>query len=119
MKRLPREHQRVILSFYLRVFEEKKFIGFLTDISRGGMMVMSEFPLEAEKDYNLRMNLPSSLEWKGKNDKDKEVKLSVKCEWSKHYEVDKEFYLSGFRFLDIDENDNNIIHEIINEYKIK
>jgi hypothetical protein len=30
MKRLPREHQRVILSFYLRVFEEKKFIGFLT-----------------------------------------------------------------------------------------
>ncbi len=119
MKHLPREHQRVFLSFYLRVFEGKKFIGFLTDISRGGMMVMSEFQLDAGKDYSFKMNLPSSLEWKGKNDRDKEVKLKVRCEWSKHYDVEKEFYISGFKFMEIHENDNKIIHEIIKAYRLR
>jgi hypothetical protein len=61
MKHAPREHQRVYLTFYLRIFEGDKFIGFLIDISKDGLMVMSETPLEENREYNLRMKLPRHL----------------------------------------------------------
>ena len=66
MKHAPREHQRVYLTFYLRIFEEDKFIGFLIDISKDGLMVMSERPLEENREYNLRMKLPPHLNGKVK-----------------------------------------------------
>jgi len=119
MKHSPREHQRVYISFYLRVFEDNKFLGFLIDISKDGFMIMSEFLLEKDKNYEMKMKLPSSLEWRDKKDKDRFVDLTAKCVWSKHDEVDKEFYLSGFEFTDLEEKTNSIIHQLIEELRIK
>jgi c-di-GMP-binding flagellar brake protein YcgR len=119
MKHADREHQRVYLTFYLRIFDDEKFIGFLIDISKEGMMVMSEFPLETEKVYSIRMKIPSSFEWKGKNEPDRFINFSAKCEWTKHDDVEKEFYLSGFTFINLDDSENELIHAIIKEYKIK
>lgn len=65
MKQIPRENQRVYLTFYLRIFEGEKFIGYMIDISNDGLMVMSDMPLEENKKYSLRMKLPSSAEWEG------------------------------------------------------
>jgi len=119
MKHAPREHQRVYLTFYLRIFEEDKFIGFLIDISKDGLMVMSETPLEENREYNLRMKLPPTFEWKGKKVEDREIHFKGDCRWSKHDEVDKEFYTSGFAFRELSEDDNEIIHKVIREFKIR
>ena len=119
MKHAPREHQRVYLTFYLRVFEEDTFIGFLIDISQDGIMLMSEDLLSEGKFYQLTMKLPSSLDWKNKKDKDRHVKFTAQCKWSKHDEVDKEFYLSGFEFTELHEEDNSLIRKIIEEYRIR
>lgn len=119
MKHSPREHQRVYLTFYLRVFENNDFIGFLIDLSRDGLMVMSESPLIENKFYQLKMKLPSSLEWKEKQDEDKYINFTAECKWIRHDDVDKEFYLNGFSFADISEEDNEIIHTLIKEFRMR
>lgn len=119
MKHAPREHQRVYLTFYLRIFEGDKFVGYLIDISKDGLMVMSEFPIEVKSVLNLKMKLPPTFEWKGRKVEDRVIQFKAECEWSKHDEVDKEFYLSGMAFKDLAEEDNEIIHKMIKEYKIR
>ncbi len=119
MKHAPREHQRVYLTFYLRVFEGENFIGFLIDLSSDGMMVMSEYPLEESKLYQLRMKLPSSLEWKGESSPDRVIEFSAECLWNRHDNVEKEFYISGFAFRDISTEHNDIIHKLVKEYRIR
>ena len=121
MKHAPREHQRVYITFYLRVFEvdTDEFIGFLIDFSEDGIMIMSEFPLHENKFYQMKMKLPSSLEWKGKKDKDKYITFTAECRWTKHDDVDKEFYLSGFLFTELGEEERNILKELIDHYRIK
>jgi len=118
MKHTPREHQRAYLTFYLRVFEGDMFLGFIIDISRNGFMVMTENLLTIDKYYMIRMKVPSSLEWKGEKDIDRQIEFTARCCWSRHDDVDKEFYLSGFEFTDLEESDNEIIHRMIKEYKI-
>jgi|GEM_PF-946616 len=119
MKHAPREHQRVYLTFYLRVFEGEKFLGFLIDISREGLMFMSEMELEKDKVYGLCMKIPSSLEWKGKKDDDRFICFKAKCLYSKHDDVDKEFYTNGFEFSDLGEKENSIIRQMIEEIRLK
>lgn len=119
MKHAPREHQRVYLTFYLRIFEGDNFIGYLMDISKDGLMIISESPVEEKRTLNLKMKLPPTFEWKGKKVEDKLIQFRAECEWCRHDEVDKEFYLSGFAFKDLAEEDNEMIHKMIKEYKIR
>jgi len=118
MKHLPRDHQRAYITFYLRVFDGDKFIGFLIDIAQGGIKVLSDFILEEDKLYMLKMKLPSTLEWKGKTSEDKFISFTAKCLWSKHDEVEKDFYISGFEFTGLLDGDNEIIHTLIKQYRI-
>lgn len=119
MKHAPREHQRIYLTFYLRVFEDDEFIGFLIDISKDGLMIMSEGPLQTNKFYKLKMKLPSTLDWKDGKDRDRVIEFIAQCRWTRHDEVDKEFYLSGFEFTELHEDDNRIIHILIEEFRLK
>lgn len=119
MKHLPRDNQRVYITFYLRIFEGEKFIGFLIDISKNGLKIISDYSLDSEKEYQLKMKLPSTLEWKDKSDKDRYIEFAAQCLWAKKDEVDKDFYLSGFKIKDIGEEENRIIYELIQQYKLK
>ncbi len=119
MKHAPRKYQRIYLTFYLRIFEGNTFLGFIIDISKDGMMVMSEFPLEEGRNYALRMKIPSSMEWEGKRGEDRFIEFGGSCKWSRRdEEVEKEFYISGFQFSDLGEEANRIIHRMIEEYRI-
>ncbi len=119
MKHEPRDNQRVYITFYLRIFEGDEFIGFLIDIAKNGLKVISDFPITADKSYQLKMKLPSTLEWKGNNDKDRFIEFDADCLWAKHDDIDKDFYLSGFKISDIGEDENKIIHQLIEQYKLK
>lgn len=119
MKHIPRENQRVYLTFYLRIFEGDKFIGYMIDISNDGLMVMSDSLLEENKKYSLKMKLPSSAEWEGQNLKDRYIDFNAECRWSKQDAVDREFYLNGFSFSDISPSDEKIIEKLIQDFCIK
>ncbi|MBN1496025.1 MAG: PilZ domain-containing protein [Spirochaetes bacterium] len=118
MKHLPREHQRAYITFYLRVFEGNGFLGFLIDISREGMKLLSDNILETGREYLIRMKLPASLEWKGRKDEDRSIEFSAACQWSKHDYIEKEFYISGFKFSNLGDEEQAIIHEMITAYRI-
>ncbi|MBN1533014.1 MAG: PilZ domain-containing protein [Spirochaetes bacterium] len=118
MKHLPREHQRAYITFYLRLFEGEQFLGFIIDISREGIKLLSEMPLAQDKEYSLKMKVPSSLEWQGRKDVDRHIQFSARCIWSKHDYVDKDFYISGFNFTEFKEEDQSIIHAMIAQYRI-
>lgn len=119
MDHKPRAFQRVYLTFYLRMFVDEKFIGFLIDVSEDGIMLMSESLMQNNIEYELKLKLPSSLEWKNKISDKKFVLFKAKCVWSKPDDLDDDFYLSGYEFTDIDDTNKQIIHEIIEEYKLQ
>jgi len=54
--------------YYLEVFEEetKNFTGRLINITKAGMMLESQKPIEVKKGYRLSMQLPKSLARKPK-----------------------------------------------------
>lgn len=118
MKHSLRKHQRVYLTFYLRVFEGDDFLGYLIDISKEGIMIMSDYPLQVGKYYLLKMKVPESFEWKGKADADRHIEFTGECKRSEHDTVDREFYLNGFEITDIDDDSNAVIHKIIEKYRI-
>jgi hypothetical protein len=118
MKHLPRDNQRAYITFYLRVFEGDKFLGFLIDLAQGGVKILSDFIMEKDKLYMLKMKLPSTLVWDGKMDADRSITITANCLWSKHDDVKKDFYISGFQFTGLLEEDNKIIHSLIEQYKI-
>ena len=119
MKHTPRENQRVYLTFYLRIFDGDRFLGYMIDISHDGIMVMSDFILEEGKKYSLKMKLPSSAEWEGGNINDRCIDFNAECRWSKHDAIDREFYLSGFSFSDLSPEDEEIIHKLIQDFRIR
>ena len=118
MKHLPRDHQRAYITFYLRIFDGDKFLGFLIDIAQGGIKIMSDYLLDEEKVYTLKMKLPSTLVWDGNMSEDRSITFTAKCLWSKHDEVKKDFYISGFEFTGLSDEYNKIIHSLIEQYKI-
>lgn len=119
MKHSVREHQRAYLTFYLRIFKGDNFLGFLIDISTNGFMLLTEFPLEEKELMFLRMKLPESLAWEGETSSDRFIEFTAETLWSKPDENRKDFFLTGFKIIDMTEEDNEVVHNMIKEFKIK
>ena len=117
MQNNSRGDERFYLSFYLRVFEEKKFIGFLVDISDSGFKVLSEFPHSVEKEYKIRMKLPQKI-FNGDNPNELFVNFNALCRWTVRDENDKDFHLNGFKFIDIEEDAKKRIGELIKQFRV-
>lgn len=118
MKHAPRQYKRIYLTFYLRIFENDSFLGFLLDISREGMMMMSEFALKENKSYTLKMKVPSSLERKEQKEAGGYIEFTATCKWTKNDDADRDFFLSGFEFTSVSEEAHAIIHRVIEEYRL-
>ncbi len=119
MKNAERTHQRIYLTFYLRVFEDDTFLGFLMDISREGIMVMSEYPLEEGKEYDLRMKTPSCAKCKFNLYDQEFIDFRAVCRWSQPEGESRDFFLNGFQIIEITDGENQCIHYLIEEFKIK
>ncbi len=101
-RKTPRRH----LIFYLRVFNSDNgdLIGFLGDISTKGIMVVSETPVETDKEFSLSLHLNPT------NDRRKEriLRFNAKSIWSKN-DINPDFYDTGFEF--VNEKDD-VVQEI-------
>lgn len=118
MKKIPRADERFFLSFYLRVFEDSRFIGFLVDISDNGFKLMSEFPLTVEKKYKIMMKLPHKIS-QAENQDYNYINFDAFCRWTEQDELDREFNLNGLEFIDIDIESKKWLKQLIIQFKVK
>ncbi len=106
-----RQVERRYLVFYLRVFDGlgSKVIGHLVNISSHGLMLLSDFPVPVNEEYNLRMRLPLELVEKG------EIIFKAISRWCKN-DANPEFYLTGFQLHDISPSLKDDILSLIDEF---
>ena len=105
-----RLHRRHIL-FYSRVFDRKTgiFLGYLGNMNEGGMMIISEEPLELEQVFMLRIDLPDE------NYALPVLNFEARSVWCKK-DIDPNFFNTGFRFMEISEKSKQVIAQIIEDY---
>ena len=106
-RKLKRRH----LIYYLRVFDQSngQLIGHLVDITKEGLMLISEQPLITDKEYKFRMVLPTEILSRA------EVNYTATVIWCKK-DVNPDFYATGFRLSDISTDDIVIIESLIHRY---
>ncbi|RPI87745.1 MAG: PilZ domain-containing protein [Chloroflexi bacterium] len=106
-----RKLKRRYLMFYSRIFDRRNgaLIGYLSDITTEGMMVISEVPLEKDIVHRFRMDLPEDIFGKGHMD------FEALCVWNRQ-DVNPNFYISGFELKDLNDTDKNVIERIIDSY---
>ena len=103
---LKRRH----LIYYLEVYDEDsdKFLGHLVDITTQGIKLVSKKPIETEKIFSLRMNLPE-----GYFD-DKVLTFKAKSLWSGN-DVNPDFFDTGFMAPNLDPKAKETITDLVNQ----
>lgn len=106
-----RKLKRRYLMFYSRIFDRRSgaLIGYLSDITIEGMMVISEVPLETGLVSRLRMDLPEDIFDKNHMD------FEALCIWNRQ-DVNPNFYISGFKLIGLSDSDKQTIERIIDAY---
>lgn len=106
-RKLKRRH----LIYYLRVYDTvtEGLIGHLVDITVDGMMIMSENPIKENIDFSLKMKLPDGFE------ATKEIRFKAVAIWTKK-DINPDFYATGFKFTDIQKNDEEFIESLIDDF---
>ena len=106
-RKIKRRH----LIYYLRIFDRDsgELLGHLVDISTGGMMIISEQPLETRKRFRLRMVFPEKL--LGKENFDFEARSL----WCKP-DLNPSFYDIGFSIENLSPEVIQTIEQLITEY---
>ncbi len=106
-RRLSRRH----ILFYSRVFDRKTgtFLGYLGNMNEGGLMIISETPIEVNQVFLLRIDLPEDIFSRSV------LNFEAKSVWCR-LDVDPNFHNTGFKLLQISEDGMDIIAQIIDEY---
>ena len=109
-RRLSRRH----ILFYSRVFDRKNgtFLGYLGNMNEGGIMIISEDPIEVNQIYMLRIDLPEDIFSKTV------LNFNAKSVWCR-LDTDPNFYNTGFQLKEISDECKDIIGQIIDEYGFK
>jgi len=108
-----RKHERQLLLSYFDTFESEKesTLGYLANISQGGLMLISKTPIETDISVPIRINIPEDI------DKTKELKLiakSVRC----IKDTDFDYFNIGFQVESLSENEGNKFEKLIAIYSL-
>ena len=109
-----RKHKRRHLIYYLAVMEQETDtnIGFVMDVTKQGIMIMSSMPLTVGKIYHLKMLV---------NEEDAELKylyFDASSRWCRQ-SSDSDFYDTGFELLNLEQDAFIEIDAIIDELGLK
>jgi hypothetical protein len=109
-RKLKRRH----LIYYLRVYDmkSKNSLGFMADIHSKGIMLISDEPIETNKVFDLRMELPQKI------GKKTYLEFSDKSLWSKKG-INSDFNETELSFEKIDEDSISTIESIIKFFGFK
>ncbi len=102
-----RKYTRRHLIFYLRIFDENDvLIGYLLDISEGGILMMSETEIPEGKQLKLKLKLPKEL-----NEGDNLRFTGIVKRISK--DLNENFYDIGLQILEKDKEYGQILQKLI------
>jgi hypothetical protein len=110
-----RKLERKYLVVYSRVFDRKtgKVVGYLSDLTIKGAMIIGEHHMEPGEILQLRIDLPESPEFKKDH-----IDITAKAAWSKP-DIDPVFFNTGFEFTDLQPEDYKIIDLMIELYEFR
>jgi hypothetical protein len=76
---------------------DDRSMGCLVDLSVSGLQIMGEDKLSIGKEYKLKIQMHKPI------DDSRDLIFDAECFWSKK-SVDPQYYISGFKLTNIDEN---------------
>jgi len=99
------------LIYYLRVWntDTKKLLGHVVDITTEGLMLVSDKPIELNKNFNLE------VQWQGNDGEVNRICFEAESRWEDR-DVNASFYDTGFKILDQAAEVLTPIREVIDEY---
>ncbi len=102
-----RKYTRRHLIFYLRIFDENDILlGYLLDISEGGILMMSETDIPEGKELKLKLKLPKEI-----NEGDTLHFTGIVKRISK--DINESFYDIGIQIVEKDKKYSEILHKLI------
>ena len=103
--------ERRRLVFYLRLFDQKSrdILGYLTDISTAGLMLVSVRPIEKDAVFDVRLILPKEVAGRT------ELPLRIRCIWCRPDPIPN-FHIAGFQFVEIDLEQKKLIDALTGEF---
>ncbi len=106
---------RKYLMVYSRVFDRRtgKILGYLSDLSSKGAMIISDDPIKENVTLSLRFDLPDPPLFSVDH-----LNLEARVAWCKP-DIDPSFYNIGFEFIEITEQEKLIIEEMIEAYEFR
>lgn len=106
---------RKYLMVYSRVFDRAtgRILGYLSDLSPKGAMIISDDPIGENAKLSLRFDLPDPPLFSTDH-----LNLEARVAWCKP-DIDPSFYNIGFEFLEINEQEKMIIEEMIEAYEFR
>ena len=109
-----RKLNRKYIAFFTRIFnrENGDLLGHLADLTPEGMMLISEEPIYIEQDLELRMDLSGTFFEKENLD------FSARSVWCLP-DIDPKFWNTGFKIIELSEENKEIIQRIIAEYGMR
>ena len=115
MSQERRKLQRKYLVVYSRVFDKNsgKVIGYLSDLTTEGAMIIGEHYIEHNLVMQLRMDLPEVPVFSKDH-----IDLTAKAAWSKP-DIDPAFFNTGFEFLNLEDSDREIIKHMVELYEFR
>jgi len=110
-RRIPRKY----LMAYSSVFEQStgKMLGYLSDLTLEGLMVIGKEKLEIGKETEIRIDLPEIPAFK-----ENSLQISVRIIWLQP-DIDPRLNNIGFNFIDLSEEQKPIISEMIEIYEFR
>ena len=108
-----RKLKRRQLIYYLKVLdrETENLVGRLADITTEGIMLLSNTPLETNKEFKLKLVLPSEISG------DHYIELDAKSLWSKK-DLNPDIYGTGFSFVEIASKDIDTIQALVADFEL-
>ena len=106
-----RKRRRWELVFYLRIFNQSdgSLLGHVVDISEEGLMILSETPIELNKDFDLKLELPASG-----NKNHQLISLKAHSIWQSS-DANPELIDTGFQLINPDKGSIDAIEQLVEE----
>lgn len=110
-----RNLDRKYLMVYSRVFDRAtgRILGYLSDLSQKGAMIISDDPMPENANLELRFDLPDPPLFSTDH-----LNLRARVAWCKP-DIDPSFYNIGFEFYEVAEEDKHTIEEMIVAYEFR
>ena len=110
-----RKISRKYLAIYSRVFERStgRVVGYLSDLTDKGAMVISDTSMAENQDVSLRFDLPDPSLFSTDH-----LNIDTQIMWCRP-DIDPAFYNIGFQFKTISPEQAKIIEEMIIAYEFR